>query len=74
MKRFDVSVPELAFVGATRAMAGAGVGLLVGACLAPETRRRLGWTLLALGVMTTVPIAMQVVARARRAGTERVST
>ena len=60
MKRMDVSVPQLAFVAVTRGMAGAGVGLLVSELLAPQTRRALGWTLLAVGALTTIPIATRV--------------
>lgn len=62
MKRMEVSVPQLAFVAATRGIAGAGVGLLVSELLAPKTRRTLGWTLLAVGALTTIPIATRVFA------------
>jgi hypothetical protein len=64
MRELDVSLPELFFVAATRAMAGAGVGLLASNYLAPETRRHVGWTLLSIGVLTTAPILATVVARA----------
>jgi hypothetical protein len=62
----DVSIPELAFVAATRGMAGAGVGLLLAGLLKPETRRAVGWTLLAIGVLTTIPIAAGVFSRSVR--------
>ncbi|HET9668914.1 MAG TPA: hypothetical protein VFQ93_04860 [Casimicrobiaceae bacterium] len=66
MKTFDVSVPELGFVAATRAMAGAGVGLLLADCFrSADTRRAIGWTLLAVGALTTVPIALTVFGRRR---------
>ena len=64
MKTFHVSVPELGFVAATRAIAGAGVGLLLADCFrTADTRRAIGWTLLAVGALTTVPIAMTVFGR-----------
>lgn len=63
MRTLDLSIPELAFVAATRGMAGAGVGLLLAGWLKPETRRAVGWTLLALGVLTTIPIALGVFSR-----------
>ena len=63
MTRVKLSIPELAFVAATRAMAGAGVGLLLADCLGVQQRRRLGWTLLAVGALTTVPIAREVFRR-----------
>lgn len=58
MKTYPVTVPEIGIVAATRGMAGAGAGLLLAGFLRPDTRRTLGWTLLAIGVLTTVPIAM----------------
>ena len=60
MKTMEVSVPQLAFVAATRGVAGAGVGLLVSNLLSRETRNALGWTLLAIGALTTIPIAARV--------------
>jgi hypothetical protein len=58
MKTYAVTVPEIAIVAATRGMAGAGIGLLVSDFLRPDTRRTLGWTLLAIGALSTIPIAM----------------
>lgn len=58
MKTYAVTIPEIAIVGATRGVAGAGIGLLVAGLLRPDTRRILGWTLLTLGALSTIPIAM----------------
>jgi hypothetical protein len=58
MKTYQVSVPEIALVAVTRGMAGAGAGLLLANFLRPDTRRTLGWSLLAIGALTTIPIAM----------------
>jgi uncharacterized membrane protein YfcA len=58
MKRYNVALPEMAILAATRAMAGAGAGLLLASYLRSETRRTLGWTLLAVGALSTIPIAM----------------
>jgi hypothetical protein len=58
MKTYAVTVPEIAIVAATRGIAGAGIGLLVAEFLRPDTRRTLGWTLLTVGALTTIPIAM----------------
>jgi hypothetical protein len=67
MKTFDVSIPELGFVAATRGIAGAGVGLLLADCFrSADTRRALGWTLLAIGALTTIPIAVTVLGRQRQ--------
>ena len=58
MKTYAVTVPEIAIVAATRGVAGAGIGLLVADFLRPDTRRTLGWTLLTIGALSTIPIAM----------------
>ena len=63
MKNFTVTIPEIALVAATRGVAGAGVGLLVAGLLRPDTRRALGWTLFAIGALSTIPIAMTLFGR-----------
>jgi hypothetical protein len=65
MANIEVSVPELAFVAATRAMAGAGIGLVTADLLRRPTRRSVGWALLAVGIVTTLPIALNVLCRTR---------
>ena len=65
MKTIALSRPELAFLAATRGMAGAGIGLLAAGCLQTQTRKAVGWTLFAIGALTTVPIAFSVFARRR---------
>jgi uncharacterized membrane protein YfcA len=63
MRHVDIPIHELAFVAGTRGMAGAGLGLLLAGYLKPETRKTVGWTLLALGALTTVPSARSVLRR-----------
>ncbi len=67
MKTYNVSVPEIGIVAATRGMAGAGIGLLAASYMRPETRRAVGWTLLAVGALTTIPIVMALVGKRERA-------
>jgi hypothetical protein len=52
-----LSLPELAFIAATRGIAGAGLGLLLADHLSLERRKAVGWTLFTLGAVTTLPIA-----------------
>ncbi len=54
-KRIELALPEFAFVVATRAALGAGIGLLAAARLRKRSRKRLGASLLAFGVLTTFP-------------------
>jgi hypothetical protein len=61
MKTVELKLPLLAFVVATRAALGAGVGLLLAGRLSEPQRKRLGLTLLAIGAATTIPAALAVV-------------
>ena len=60
MKKHIVTVPEVGLIAVTRAMLGAGVALLLCEKLSTEQRRAIGWTLVAVGALTTVPLVMQV--------------
>lgn len=51
-----ISLPRLGLIAATRAALGAGVALLVGERLQRKPRRTVGWTLLSVGVLSTVPL------------------
>jgi hypothetical protein len=44
----------------TRAMLGAGIALLLSEKLTGEQRRAIGWTLVAVGALTTIPLAVQL--------------
>ena len=63
MKSYTITIPEIAVIAATRGVAGAGIGLLVAGFLSPDTRRTLGWTLFAIGALSTIPIAMTLFGR-----------
>ena len=60
MNRIPLSIPEIALIGGTRAALGAGVALLLADRLSNEQRKAVGWTLLAIGAITTIPIGIQV--------------
>jgi hypothetical protein len=63
MKTITVSLPEAALVAGTRALAGVGIGLLLGNQLIASERKKLGLSLLALGALSTIPLAMRLVPR-----------
>jgi len=65
MKRLDLPVRDFAFVIATRAALGAGIGLLLSQKLGRRSRA-VGLTLVALGALTTIPAAMKLRRSARR--------
>jgi uncharacterized membrane protein YfcA len=60
MRETRVTFPELALVAGTRAALGAGVGLLLADRLNADQRRAVGWTLLLIGAITTLPLAFEV--------------
>ena len=60
MKQHEVTVPQVGLIALTRAMFGAGVALLLAEKLPAEQRRAVGWTLVSVGVVTTIPLVMQL--------------
>lgn len=57
MRRLALTIPEVAFIAGTRGALGFGAGLLMSSKIGESRRRALGWSLLALGVVTTIPAA-----------------
>jgi hypothetical protein len=55
-----LSLPEIALIGGTRVALGAGVALLLGQKLSNDQRKGAGWALLAVGALTTIPLAINV--------------
>jgi hypothetical protein len=60
MKRLNLPAPAFFFIVATRALLGAGVGLLVSDKLARKQRRAVGATLVGLGALTTIPAILSL--------------
>jgi len=60
MKNVLLDLPSLALVVSTRAALAAGIGLLVSSRFAAPRRRAVGATLVAIGVLTTIPAVMRV--------------
>jgi hypothetical protein len=63
MRERAITLPELGLIAGTRAALGAGIGLLLADRLDPDRRRAVGWTLLLVGVISTVPLAMEVLGK-----------
>lgn len=75
MRETRLTLPELGLVAGTRAAAGVGIGLLLADRLSPEQRKAVGWTLLLVGALTTIPLAMEVLGHSRSlTRTERAET
>jgi len=50
----------MALIAGTRALVGAGLGLLLADRLSPEQRKAVGWTLFGVGALSTIPLAFEV--------------
>ncbi len=60
MKERALTMPDVMLVAATRGALGVGVGLLIADSLSSDKRRAIGLSLLALGVLSTVPILINI--------------
>ncbi len=65
MKENRLTLPELGLIASTRAALGGGAALLLAERLDREQRKAVGWTLLLVGMVTTIPLAMLVLGRRR---------
>ena len=70
MLNTQLSLPELGLVAGTRGLLGAGLGLLLADKLEDERRKGIGWALVVVGILTTIPLAMIVFAGRRDARVE----
>jgi len=60
MTKHPLTFPQLGLIASTRAMLGAGIALLAADKLSKERRRAIGWTLVVVGAITTLPLLLQV--------------
>ena len=74
MKELQVTLPELALVVVTRAALGAGLGLLMADCLPAGERKAVGWTLLLVGALSTVPLAFEMLGKVRTSNASALPT
>jgi hypothetical protein len=63
VKRVELPVPEIGILAVTRAMLGAGVGLMVAEKLSERQRRVIGRTLFLIGVLSTIPLVKDIARR-----------
>jgi len=63
MKKSALTLPEIALIAGTRGMLGAGAGLLLADRLNDDQRKSIGWTLLIIGAISTIPLAIEVLSK-----------
>jgi len=62
----ELRLPELGLIAGTRGLLGAGIALLLADKLSDDRRKGVGWTLVAVGALTTIPLAMMVASHRHR--------
>ena len=60
MMKAEITLPELGLIAITRAMLGAGIALLLADRMHASQRKAVGLTLTAVGVLTTLPLVVDV--------------
>jgi hypothetical protein len=63
MKKMELTLPQIALIAGTRGLIGAGAGLLLADKLNDDQRRAIGWTLLLIGAISTIPLAIEVLSK-----------
>ena len=61
LKQRSFTIPEIALVAGTRVALGVGLGLLLADRFNKDQRRGAGLALLAVGVLTTIPLIAGIV-------------
>ena len=65
MRENRITNPEIALIAVTRGMLGVGIGLLTAERLRTHTSHTVGWTLFAIGALSTIPIVVRQILRKR---------
>ena len=63
MKERSLTFPEIGLIAGTRVALGMGIGLLLSNRLNKDQRKAAGWTLLGMGILTTIPLVLGVVGK-----------
>jgi hypothetical protein len=67
-------VPELALIAGTRAILGIGLGLLLADRLNLDQRKAVGWTMFAIGAISTIPLGIEIFGERLQSGKDQLRT
>jgi hypothetical protein len=59
----SLTIPEIMLIAGTRVALGAGIGFLISGRFNKDQRRGAGWALLAVGIVTSIPIVKGVLGK-----------
>jgi hypothetical protein len=65
MKTYPITLFQLGILTGTRAVAGAGLALLVSGKATAELRKGIGWSLLSVGAITYILLVIDLILRNR---------
>ncbi len=66
MKSLTLTIPELVLIAATRGILGAGLALLISSHLNETQRKTAGAILTTIGVLSTIPLAFEVMGKSNQ--------
>jgi len=66
MKHATLPLPEIGIIAATRGMLAAGAALLIADKIPMERRKKIAWPLIAFGVISTIPLAIDLIRKVRK--------
>ncbi|HSS29916.1 MAG TPA: hypothetical protein VLL06_02750 [Nitrospiraceae bacterium] len=74
ISKATMSVPELALIAGTRAILGVGLGLLLADRLNLDQRKAVGWTMFAIGAISTIPLGFEIFGERLQSGKDQLRT
>jgi hypothetical protein len=72
MRESILTIPQIVLIAGTRVALGAGLGLLLAGKLNRSARKGAGLALLAVGALSTIPLAIDVVSKRQSGEKQRV--
>jgi len=66
MKTYSLTLPLIGLISGTRALAGCGLALVLSDRINEKQRHAVGWALLGVGLLTTIPLVAMVVSNSSR--------
>jgi hypothetical protein len=63
MMKAEMTLPEIALIGGTRGILGAGLALLLADRLNNDQRKAVGWTMFLIGAISTIPLVLNVLSK-----------
>jgi len=74
ISKATMSVPEPALIAGTRAILGIGLGLLLADRLNLDQRKAVGWTMFAIGTISTIPLGIEIFGERLQSGKDQLRT